>query len=185
VNEPRSVERREENGSTRRVILVGEDAVKVVLDPFRTNDAAALFEADSDPEHRLQFQFPPDFTPTIEHARRVIEQWAHERESTIRFTFAFRDSKSGQAFGGCELLPVSEAIANVSYWTRPSFRRRGVATQGVILLRQHAFRSFGFKRLEACIDLDNDASRRVALSAGFRDGGARGGRRLYLAERST
>ena len=153
------------------------------LDAFRISDAGALFEADSDPEHKLRFEFPRDFVPSMEHAQRVIEQWIRDQASGVRYTFAFRASESELPLGGCELRPRSESIANVSYWARPAFRRRGVATCGVRLLRKHAFHAFAFHRLEALIDPDNEASRRVAQLAGFRESGVRDGRLLYFAER--
>lgn len=44
----------------------------VSLSRFRQADAAVLFEADHDPEHRRRFDFPAAFVPSLQHSRDVI-----------------------------------------------------------------------------------------------------------------
>ncbi len=156
----------------------------LILDTFVPADAPVLCAADHDPEHRRRFEFPDDFVPSLEHSRGVIARWAQERHAGVRFTFAVRDAASGTLLGGCELSPLGEGAANVSYWTYPPHRGRGIATQAVRRLCAIGFTDLGFRRIELSADHDNLASRRVAIRNGFREVGLRDGRMLYVLERA-
>jgi RimJ/RimL family protein N-acetyltransferase len=152
----------------------------VVLGPFVASDAPVLCEADADPEHRRRFDFPEGFIPSLRHSEEVIARWDRERRAGERFTFAVRDSSTGELLAGCELRPLGDGAANVSYWTYPRHRRRGIATRAAALLCEAALRQFGFGRLEITADVDNTASRRIATRLGFREAGTREVRILYL-----
>src|SRR5262245_14686165 len=151
----------------------------VTLSLFRPGDAAVLRDGDHDPEHRRRFDFPDDFVPSLRHSQDVISRWEHERGANARFAFAVRDAETGELLGGCELLPLGKESANLSYWTYPTHRLRGVASRAVALVCQVAFQQFRFRRLEVVTDTDNSSSSRVALRNGFKDAGLRDGRVLY------
>ena len=52
----------------------------VYLDDFRLTDASALLVADHDSEHRKRFEVPPDFVPSLDHSRKVIQGWIYDRK---------------------------------------------------------------------------------------------------------
>ncbi|HEX2081160.1 MAG TPA: GNAT family N-acetyltransferase [Longimicrobium sp.] len=155
---------------------------ELILDCFVPDDAPVLCEADHDPEHRRRFEFPDDFVPSLEHSRAVIARWAEERRAGVRFPFAVRDAATGTLLGGFELRPLGEGTANIAYWTYPPHRGRGVATEAVRQACALAFAELGFRRIELKADLDNVASRRVALRNGFREVGVRNGQMLHVLE---
>lgn len=152
----------------------------VILSLFAPGDASVMCEGDRDPEHRRWFEFPPDFIPSIQHSRNVIARWTQERLEGERFPFAVRDAATQELLGGCELVPLEDQAANLSYWTYPPHRRRGVASRAVALILAIAFEEFGFRRLEIVTDPDNIGSRRVAGRNGFTEAGQREGRVLYV-----
>ncbi len=154
----------------------------VVLTPFATADAPVLRDADRDPEIRLRFGFPDDFVPSIEHSLAVVPRWERERETGARLTFAVRDSAAGTLLGGCELLPLGSSIANLSYWTYPAHRSRGVASRAVAIAVRLAFADLKIARIEIVVDPDNHYSRKVALNNGFEESGTRGKRTLYVLD---
>lgn len=154
----------------------------LILDAFVPADAPVLCAADHDPEHRRRFEFPDDFVPSLEHSRAVIVRWADECRAGVRFPFAVRDAASGTLVGGCELYPIGDGAANVSCWTYPPHRGRGIATQAVRQLCAIGFADLGFRRMEFSADPDNVASRRVAIRNGFREVGVRDGRVLHVLE---
>lgn len=156
--------------------------MRLILAPFTAADAPALCEVDHDPEHRRRFEFPDDFAPSIEHSAAVIAQWEVERRAGTLFPFAVRDGDTGELLGGCELGPLGGGVANLSYWTHPRHRGRGVASQAVRVLCERAFVEMGVRRIELAADADNAASRAVALRNGFREAGVRGGQVLYLLD---
>lgn len=152
----------------------------VALSRFTQRDAAAMCEADRDPEHRRRFEMPDGFEPSVAHSLEVVTRWAAERDAGTRFVYAVRDAHSGELLGGCELAPLGAGALNLSYWTYPEARRRGAASRAVALVLPLAFGELAAVRVEAAIDADNAPSRRVAEGAGFTEVGARGGRILYV-----
>jgi RimJ/RimL family protein N-acetyltransferase len=154
----------------------------IMLSLFQRADAAVLLEADADPEHRHRFDFPPDFRPSLQHSEDVIARWEAERLARKRFPYAVRDAATGELLGGVELLPLGDNVANLSYWTHPRYRRRGVAGRAVMLVCRLAFGEFGFRALQILVDTDNVASRRTAVGNGFREVGAQDARVCYVLE---
>ena len=158
--------------------LPGDDLV--LLTYFRRGDAAALQEADADAEHRRRFDFPDDFVPSLEHSERVIDGWNEARNSGDPLVFAVRSRTDGKLLGGCELRLGETGVANVSYFTLPKDRGRGIASRAVALARRVAASMPAVQRLEIIVDHDNLPSRRVAASNGFHERGTRNGRVLYV-----
>ena len=144
-----------------------------------------MVEADADAEHRRRFDFPEDFVPSLHHSQKVIARWEGERLAGIRFAFAVRSVASGELLGGCELRPLGNGDANLSYWTYPRHRGRGVASRAVALACEIAVAEFDFRALEIVVDADNIASRKVATRNGFREAGERDGRILYTAKNES
>lgn len=157
-------------------------SVQVTLDFFTPDDAPVLTLGDADPEHRRRFDFPESFQPSDEHSREVIAGWERDRQAGKRFVFAVRDVETGELLGGCELLPLGDGVANVSYWTYPRHRRRGVATRALRLICEVARRDLGIRLIELVTDADNLASQRIAAAGGFTRAGDRDGRLLYVKE---
>jgi RimJ/RimL family protein N-acetyltransferase len=153
----------------------------VNLTRFVRSDAVVLCEADGDDEHRRRFEIPPDFVPSLAHSEGVIARWEREFDLGQRFPFALRSVVTGELLGGCELRPLTEGTANLSYWTYPDHRRRGIALRAVALVSDVAFVDFGVRRLEILTHADNLSSRRVAERSGFREVGRRGAQVLYVA----
>lgn len=83
-------------------------------------------------------------------------------------TWAIRDRRSGELFGGCELRLRGTGVAAFSYWVYPAHRGRWIATRALILTVDHAFTALGVARAELSIEVDDAASHRVAAAAGFR-----------------
>jgi len=154
----------------------------VTLTLFFPDDAPVLCEGDHDREHRRWFEFPDTFVPSLRHSQEVIARWAQERIAGTRFAFAVRDAITNTLLGGCELKPRGTEAVNLSYWTYPAHRGRGVASRAVALACELAFEELAVARVEILADPDNIASRRVALRNGFRVAGLRDGRVLHCLE---
>ena len=155
----------------------------VSLTPFSLRDLDALVEANRDPEMAIRFDFPPG-PPAPGPARAAIRRWQRGWRTRRVVAFAVRRVASRRLVGGCELRVDADGTANLSYFTIPTERRRGLATRAVNLAAAFAFEQLGVERLEIKAETDNVASRTVAERAGFvfegtlRSAGAfRGGRR--------
>jgi RimJ/RimL family protein N-acetyltransferase len=149
----------------------------VVLDGFTADDAAAHL-AGEDEEHARRFGWYPGRS-TEESVRAAISEWqeAWRCDGETR-AFATRDADSRELLGGCQLRLRAKRIGELSYWTHPTHRRQGVATRAVRLLCGFAFGELGVERLEAYVEPDNLASRRVVESVGFSEEGVARAREL-------
>lgn len=141
----------------------------VVLDAHPLADARAHWQGEDD-EMRLRFESPS--RPTLEQTRASIGRWMAARAAGgPMIAYALRDS-SGVLMGGCEIRPLSPERANLSYWVFPAFRSRGHAIRALMLLSEAAAAAIeDLQHLEAHVDADNRASRRVAERAGFVEAG--------------
>ena len=76
----------------------------------------------------------------------------------------------GQAAGAISLrfeIDVHRLTAEIGYWLAEPFWGRGVMTEAVSGLVDHAFRTFALRRIFASVYANNPASARVLEKAGF------------------
>jgi len=138
----------------------------LVLDAFTLLDVAAQL-AGEDEEHARRFGWYPEHS-TEETVRTSILRWQEEWRSGGRTrTFAARDVHSGELVGGCEIRLRDQGIAEMSYWTFPPHRGRGLAARAVRLACEYAFSELAVERMELYVEPGNHASRAVARKAGF------------------
>ena len=138
----------------------------VVLDGHTLEDAEAHWRGEDD-EMRRRFDWPLMRRVTLEHVQGVMRRWMEARAAGgPMFVYAVRDL-AGVLVGGCELRLIDAERANVSYWLYPDHRGGGYAARALALLSEAAKSVEGLERLEAHVDPDNLASRRLAESAGF------------------
>lgn len=138
----------------------------VTLRPWRASDAELLREAMQDPETVRWMAI--DLPYTIEDARGFIEgsSSAWERREAAHFLIAGQDDG---LIGYLGVLSVEDrmSVVELGYWVAPWARRRGVATRAVRLAIGWAREALEPQRVELGMLAGNDASRRVAESAGF------------------
>jgi RimJ/RimL family protein N-acetyltransferase len=137
---------------------------EIVLDSHTIQDAEAHLRGEDDEMLR---RFDSSQRSTLEQTRAAIRRWIEARDAGgPMFAYALRQH-SRLLMGGCEIRRPSLDRAQVSYWIFPEFRDRGYAARALALLCESAARIPGIKQLEARIDADNLASRRVAKKTGF------------------
>lgn len=82
-----------------------------------------------------------------------------------RCSFAVHDGDGRLV--GCVVVKKPTTAPEVGYWTAASARGRGVATRSVEAISAWAFSTYDIERLELRHQVDNVASCRVAVKAGF------------------
>ena len=139
------------------------DAGALLLRPWSGADAAALVEAArSSPD--LATQFGNADLSTSEAAAAFIEQ-------SLRFDAHARNwaiVAAGAVVGnvGVSAIEMRHQTAWMSYWLAASARGRGYATVALAAASEWAFAD-GLHRLELGHRVNNPASCRVAVAAGF------------------
>lgn len=141
------------------------EGLRCLVRPWRTGDADALTLHANDPAiaRQLRDRFPHPYLPR--HAREFLQQVTGSQPIT-----SFAIEVDGQAVGGIGFVPgtdVERFSAEIGYWLGTSLWGRGIATEALVLVTNHAFGEVNVLRLFALPFADNIASRRVLEKAGY------------------
>ncbi|MFC7384366.1 GNAT family N-acetyltransferase [Sphaerisporangium rhizosphaerae] len=138
-----------------------------LLRPPAKDDIDAITRACADPE--IAAYVPSVPVPyTADDARVFVTETAPGTWEAGGAYFAIADPATGDWLGNALLKPPSAAgNAEIGYMVAPWARRRGVATIVTRALSEWAYQH-GTHRVELLTDLENTASQRVAMAAGYR-----------------
>lgn len=142
----------------------------LVLRPWLPGDLMVLLAAHRDPAIRAGSRTP---VADEEAAVRWLRAQDEGRASGLRHSFAVVDTALGdEPIGNVALVHPARGSdsAEVGYWTAAHARGRGVAPQALEALTGWAFAAFagdGLVRLDLLHQVDNEASCRVAVKAGY------------------
>ncbi|MBR5092676.1 MAG: GNAT family N-acetyltransferase [Bacteroidales bacterium] len=144
---------------------------RILMRPWREEDAPALFKYASDPEVGPRAGWPPH--KSVEESLQIIRtlfsgdhMWAIELKET------------GEAIGcmgyfvhGESNINIGENDAEVGYWVARPYWNQGICSEALRRLIDYCFREKGFDTLWSDYFPDNPASGRVMEKCGFRDTG--------------
>lgn len=153
------------------------------LRPPQRDDREAVYEAVIESLDVLGPWMPwamPDYS--IELTDEWLEFCRTAWEASAEYSFLIFDRATGGVLGSCGLnqLDRPNRRANLGYWIRKSWNRRGIATRAARLVARFGFQELQLERLEIVVALDNHASHRVAQKLGAtKEGTARRRIRLY------
>jgi RimJ/RimL family protein N-acetyltransferase len=139
----------------------------VVLRRWAESDLGCVEEASRDPEIPQGTTVPASFT-VAEGLAWIERQWGRA-DNGEGLSQAIADAGSGEALGAIVLMHRRQpGTAEIGYWLIERARGRRLATRAVALLAPWALTHAGLERIEALVEPDNVASRRVLESVGFR-----------------
>jgi ribosomal-protein-alanine N-acetyltransferase len=132
---------------------------------FRADDAASLARHANDREIwiNLRDRFPHPYT--LADARAWIAHAASAEQPT-----SFAIDAAAEVVGGIGLRlneDVERTSAEIGYWVGRSFWGRGIATDAVRAVTEHAFATHELTRVYALPFAENAASIRVLEKAGY------------------
>jgi ribosomal-protein-alanine N-acetyltransferase len=129
------------------------------------DDLACIREASSDPRIPEGTTVPAEYSDSA--GRAFIERQWSRLDNGEGISFAIESTLEARAVGLVVLMLRPQVdVAGLGYWLIPSARRCGYATCAVRLLSDWAL-EIGIKRLEAWVEPENEASRRVLETVGF------------------
>lgn len=141
------------------------------LRPLEERDDPRIREAlDDELSRTWLFDRPRPFT--LEHAatERHEKWWNAARGEAC--TWAVVDKSDDVLLADLTLLGIDEVTgAEVGYWTHPDARGRGVLSEAMPAVVEHAFGEFDLRRLTLYAAASNEGSRAIAESAGFSEFG--------------
>ena len=95
---------------------------------------------------------------------------AYDSDSPM-MAFAVEDRISSEFVGFCGLTPRTDDAVEIMYAVIASARGKGYAVEIATTLTQYAVNQLGYKYVTAPISREHEASKAVALKAGFKDRG--------------
>jgi [ribosomal protein S5]-alanine N-acetyltransferase len=145
----------------------------VLLRPWSLDDAQAVMDAYQD--EAIQ-QWHGRRADSLAETREWIAGWQGGWAAETDAIWAVAEAASGILLGraGLKHLEFSHGTADVTYWTVPAARGRGLCPRAVDAMAAWAFEA-GFHRLDLEHAMANTASCRVAEKTGFAVEGVRRG----------
>lgn len=136
--------------------------------PLEVTDAEALFTIKSDPSVTRCYGQEPH--PSIDRTREWVARsiGGQERGAVLYWTLELREDR--KVIGACCLWNFNDSrtCAEIGYELHPGFWGRGIMTEALIAIVDHAFDDLGLHRIEANPLASNSASIGILLKLGFR-----------------
>jgi RimJ/RimL family protein N-acetyltransferase len=145
---------------------------RVVLRPFRDDDAARVVEACRDERTAWWLATMPS-PYTLDDARAYLLGRGDAAASGTAVSWAVADVGTDEVLGSIALFGLKAGReGEIGYWTHPEARGRGVMSEACGLVVRHGFvpaddGGLGLRRIMVFAAVGNTASRRVIEGNGF------------------
>ncbi|MEE1806465.1 GNAT family N-acetyltransferase [Streptomyces sp. BE133] len=151
------------NSSSQPSLPIDDD---LLLRPWLSSDAGAVARVFQD--RAIQFWHLRK-ADSEDEAQEWIEQWRSGWESEAACHWAVVDVDGDRVLGRVSLQSIIlvGGQAEISYWTTPESRGKGVCSRAVARVASWALEEAGFNRLELGHSTANVASCRIAEKTGF------------------
>ena len=151
--------------------MIGMESDRILLRPWREEDADTLYKYASDSEVGPRAGWPPH--KSVDESREIIRtlfcgegMWAVELKET------------GEAIGCVGYLPapvsnlkIADDQCEVGYWIARPYWNKGICTEALQMVINYCFKEKGFSVLWGSHFPTNPASGRVMEKCGFQDTG--------------
>ena len=144
---------------------------RILLRPWREDDAEALFKYASDPDVGPRAGWPPH--KSVEESRKVIKNFFSNED-----TWAIEHKETSEIIGcigvlrdGSSNLKIAENECEVGYWIAKPYWGKGICTEALRLVIDYCFNVKGFTTLWGDYFPKNPASGKVMEKCGFKDTG--------------
>ncbi len=158
-----------------KVLLVGK---RVELRPYKFSD---FKNCKASHANRLKsvnkFDQPLPIGKEVDYEKfkKRVARYRERAKKRHIFVFGLFDKVTGEHIGQFDLLTFNQELlwGNLGYHVHNQYFRKGYAKEGAMLTLKAGFELLGFHRIEASMDLDNKASRKVCESIGLEYEGIR------------
>ena len=141
----------------------------VTLRPSNDSDIVSIFTACQDPLIPAFTTVPANYTldHAIEFVRSDPFSFAERRE--LRFVIDYGNGDDLKFAGAISLhtINIKNHTAEIGYWMEKSMRGKGIGTSAAKMITDYGLRTLGFRRIDGLADVDNAASQKLLLSAGY------------------
>ena len=139
---------------------------RLVLRPIEESDAPGLHGAYGDAE-AMRFWDAPPSVDVAETASRIRQTLAVERRWHGMWAILSRSGGFAGAINYHNVDPRNRRLA-LGWIVAPAFWKQGLVTEAAEIVLHHCFAAMEMHRIEALIEPENTASRRLATKLGFK-----------------
>ena len=141
----------------------------VTLRPSNESDIDDIYKACQDPLIPAFTTVPANYT--IDHAIEFVRSDPFSLAERRELRFVIEHGNGGdQKFAGVislHTINIKNHTAEIGYWIAKEHRGKSIGTNAVKVLTNFGFETMGWNRIEAMIDHDNEASKKVVTRAGY------------------
>jgi RimJ/RimL family protein N-acetyltransferase len=106
------------------------------------------------------------------HAKFFVEEqeparFASKSELLFVITHGYGEEETFCGLISFHSVSLGNHAAEIGYWLSAPARGKGIAMTAVKMITEYGLQTMGFKRIEALVDVDNEASKALLISAGF------------------
>jgi RimJ/RimL family protein N-acetyltransferase len=133
------------------------------------DDTQAVFDGCQDPLIPRFTAISVDYSMAhaLDYVQRTDASVRTQRELPFVIEYGNGDDKVFAGTISFHSLSVKNSVGELGYWMTSSMRGKGIATTAARMLTDYGFATIGFKRVEALVDKENVASRKLLESAGY------------------
>lgn len=139
---------------------------RLMLRSFVEDDTAFVFKGLSHPEviryYGVRYR-------TLEDTRIQMEWFDSLRKEGTGIWWLIADHEDQVGYGaiGINSIHPLHQKAELGFWLLPEYWGQGIIPEAGALVVQHAFEALKLHRLEALVETENDASKKVLKKLGF------------------
>ncbi len=144
---------------------LGDDRIE--LRPSAPEDVDQVVDILQDPEIPRWTRIPVPYGPEHFHDFRRMGQEGMQAGTDAPFLIHAREDDRVVGAVGLHVVDERDLVAEIGYWCRAADRGKGYITTAVRLVRDWAFATQAWDRIEVHVAVGNEPSMRVAERAGF------------------
>lgn len=142
----------------------------ITLRPVRDSDIEEIYQACQDPLIPRFTTVPSPYMMT--HAQFFVREqeparFAAKSELLFVITEGYEGEEKFSGLISFHSVSLSNHAAELGYWIEVSARGKGIGGTAARMITEYGFQTMGFKRIEALVDVDNEASKALLRSAGY------------------
>lgn len=142
----------------------------ITLRPLAEKDIADIYLSCQDPVIPKFTRVPSEYT--MSHAEFFVREkspssFIEKRELAFAIDYGNGADRKFAGVISFHSMDLPDLVAELGYWIRVDVRGKGVGTTAARILTNFGFESMGFERIEALVDIENVASKKLLSSAGY------------------
>ena len=145
----------------------------ITLRPSEEKDIDSIFNACQDPLIPAFTTVPATYT--LDHAIDFVRSdpfsFAERREFRFVIDYGNGDDMKFAGVISLHTINIKNHTAEIGYWLEKSMRGKGIGTIAAKMITDYGFRTLGFRRIDGLADVDNTASQKLLISAGYQKEG--------------